>query len=179
MPPFPQNSPWQMFGRPSPSPPSPQSPARGFPPLFSPAAPPAVQPPTGGGIPGMLSSLLSAGGSQTGGGVNIAGMLTNTQKAIQTAQTILPMIQQFGPLIKNAPAILSILKSMQSDDGEKNSQETQTADKQDAPQEQTGQKHASAIKERGDSKTGSIKKGRDLRHTDNLVTRPSRPRMYI
>ncbi|WP_180994118.1 VrrA/YqfQ family protein [Bacillus sp. Marseille-P3661] len=67
------------------------------------------------GITGMLrNSFSSAGG--------ITGMLDNVQRVMGVAQQFGPMIQQYGPFIKNMPAMLKIMKELNS--SESDSEET-------------------------------------------------------
>lgn len=67
----------------------------------------AGQAATGGGL---LRSLTNPGG--------ITGFLNNTQQVLRTAQTIGPMIQQYGPWVKNLPAIWKLYRGMKnSSDG--------------------------------------------------------------
>ncbi|WP_100488621.1 VrrA/YqfQ family protein [Sporolactobacillus pectinivorans] len=195
MPPFQQNSMPPGFRESpffSPFPPHQQ---RGFPQLFPSMmrqAPPIPSPPpaTGGGIPGILSTLLNSGSGQSGGGINLVGMLMNAQKAIQTAQTMIPMVQQFGPLIKNAPAILSVLRSMQTSEESKETKEEETVP-ETTDETVDSQKHNADtvdIKEKSTKPVKAVsntpvrqtrKKASNLWDTDDLETKPSRPRMYI
>lgn len=194
MPPFQQRPPQLMF-RNAPSFFSPQAaPVRGFPSLFpgmSSAPMPAVPaaPASGaGGLPGLLSSLFSPGtaAAQSGGGMNLFGMLMNAQKAIQTAQTVLPMVQQFGPLIKNAPAIISILKSMQASE-ETASKEKKDSDETAKEETENGAEAESALEqaETKKSDSGKKEKAKTVRRkriswdSEEPATRPSKPRMYI
>ncbi|TDL35476.1 hypothetical protein E2R51_02055 [Jeotgalibacillus sp. S-D1] len=73
-----------------------------------------------------IASLL--GGSQGTGASGVAGALSmeniqrwvgGTQQMIQTAQQALPMIQQYGPLVRNFPAMWKLYRSLKSDDTEK------------------------------------------------------------
>ncbi|MDF2910128.1 MAG: hypothetical protein K0Q56_1009 [Sporolactobacillus laevolacticus] len=197
--PFFWNPPVQSSQRPTP-------PTRGFPPIFPSMAPPPSQAPippssaTGGlgGLSGLISSFLSpgtAGGS--GGGMNLFGMLMNAQKAIQTAQTVLPMIQQFGPLIKNAPAIISVLKGMQEDSATEDSENEDKKDEEqngdtESPVEPKNQNtsseshHAAAQTEKKKTtitqkvkKKPALQKKASLLNSETLPTKPSVPRMYI
>lgn len=108
-------------------------------------------------------------------------MIANAQKAIQTAQTVLPMVQQFGPLIKNAPAIISVLKSMQASE-ETASKETEESEEEsdeaenEQKKEQTETKQADTGKEK---KNKAVKEKKISWDSEDFVTRPSRPRMYI
>lgn len=63
---------------------------------------------------GIGSKLL---GKMSSGQFNLESLLTNIQKALGMAEQITPMIQQYGPLIKSAPALLQLLKeSPEGDD---------------------------------------------------------------
>lgn len=174
---------------------------REFPPLFpvrNPEPPPQAAPSSGsfGDLIGMFLSPGSRGGT---GGMNLVGMLSNVQKAIQTAQTVLPMIQQFGPLIRNAPAILSALKSVpdtesKADSGDSEKTETEAEvpvpETKAAEDEKIGEpKEKSKNNEEPEkTETKTVRpapaknvhpKKNSLKNTDKLVTRPSRPRLYI
>lgn len=78
-----------------------------------------------GGLPGaqqaggMLSSLLQ-GNAQ--GGMDMMGMVQNVQKVMQAADTIKPMVQQYGPMVKQLPEMIALFKeyknSSSSDESE-------------------------------------------------------------
>lgn len=88
--------------------------------------------PASGANPFTMASR-SAGASTTGGGgllrslsnpTALSGFLTNTQKVLGTAQQIGPMIQQYGPLVRNIPAMWRLYKGFKdipTDTEEKNS----------------------------------------------------------
>lgn len=66
---------------------------------------------------GFLSRLLGGGGNPgagvAGGGFNmnnLFGMLQHAQKAMGVYQQVRPMVQQYGPLIRNIPAMYRMLK---------------------------------------------------------------------
>ncbi|WNF37736.1 VrrA/YqfQ family protein [Bacillaceae bacterium IKA-2] len=60
---------------------------------------------------GLLSKLI--GGVKAGGGgiTSIINMLQNAQKAIGTLQSVAPFVQQYGPLVKSLPALISAMTS--------------------------------------------------------------------
>ncbi|MCQ2008427.1 MAG: YqfQ family protein [Sporolactobacillus sp.] len=178
----------------------PMTPTRGFPPIFPrmPAqAPPVPVPaPQGtGGLSGLIASFLSPSAAGTTGSLNLLGMITNAQKAIQTAQTVLPMIQQFGPLVKNAPAILSALKGMQGDTASTETDKSDTTEQLDTPTAASDTKldnhsnstihkteqlnHENTTNEQ--TAAGSVKTNApdSLLNSESLPTKPSVPRMYI
>lgn len=59
----------------------------------------------------MMGGLSQAAGA---GGMNFTTMLTNAQKVLGLGQQVLPMVQQYGPLIRNAPALLKLMRSSDS-----------------------------------------------------------------
>ncbi|WP_251555037.1 YqfQ family protein [Neobacillus muris] len=59
---------------------------------------------SGGG--GLLQSLSNPGG--------ITGILNNTQQVLKTAQTLGPMIQQYGPLVRNLPALWKLYRGFKN-----------------------------------------------------------------
>lgn len=56
----------------------------------------------GGGLGSILQTLSKPEG--------LSGILNNTQQVIKTAQTIGPMIQQYGPIVKNLPMMWKLYK---------------------------------------------------------------------
>ena len=46
-------------------------------------------------------------------------MLNNTQRVLQAAEQFTPMIQQYGPIVKNLPSIWKIMRAFKSSDDEK------------------------------------------------------------
>ncbi|WP_010632202.1 VrrA/YqfQ family protein [Sporolactobacillus vineae] len=199
MPPSAQRNPFEFMPR-EPDFFSPFPPARqhDFPPLFpvrGPEPAPPATPASSGAFSDLIGMFLSPGGRGGTGGANLFGMLTNVQKAIQTAQTVLPMIQQFGPLIRNAPAILSVLKSM-PDTGSSSDAGTPPAQEENEPEEAAeAQKTVNAdgnkVPKKEEKKdaprkpdhTGAKRhnkvKSNNLRNSDEWISRPSRPKLYI
>ena len=43
-------------------------------------------------------------------------MLNNTQRVLQAAEQFTPMIQQYGPIVKNLPSIWKIMRAFSSSD---------------------------------------------------------------
>jgi hypothetical protein len=60
----------------------------------------------------VFTKMLS--GVSVGG---IANTLGNMQRITQTASTVIPTFQQYGPMVKNLPSLLKIFKEVNSDDG--------------------------------------------------------------
>lgn len=61
---------------------------------------------TGGG--GLLKSLTNPGA--------VNGFLTNTQQFLKAAQSVGPMVQQYGPLVRNLPAMWKIYRGFKNAD---------------------------------------------------------------
>ncbi|MFC0558065.1 VrrA/YqfQ family protein [Halalkalibacter alkalisediminis] len=72
----------------------------------------------GGGASNMASAPAMGGFSSAGaaGGMNFTTILTNAQKVLGLTQQVMPMIHQYGPLIRNAPALWKIMRSTNSTD---------------------------------------------------------------
>lgn len=49
----------------------------------------------------------------------ISNMLNNTQRVLQAAEQFTPMIQQYGPIVKNLPSIWKLMRAFKSSDDEK------------------------------------------------------------
>lgn len=77
---------------------------------------------------------IGSGGSITGG-TSIFTMLNNVQKVLKVAETMGPMIKQYGPAMRNLPSIMSAFKDFQSGSSEtkaENSAEADTSKKADS-----------------------------------------------
>ncbi|SFG09086.1 VrrA/YqfQ family protein [Sporolactobacillus nakayamae] len=204
MPPFEHGPEQPFFRNPPQSYTPPMTPTRGFPSIFperTPQVPPISDPQaqSRGGIGGLISSFLSPGSTGAAGNLDFVGMIMNAQKAIQTAQSVLPMIQQFGPLVKNAPAILGALKGLQGNSSTEKSEQTEPEEKGDIPTKtkkkddmpkKAKKKKAESVKATSHSATASkTVKGTTKQHkahvaaslmnSEDLPTHPSVPRMYI
>jgi hypothetical protein len=80
--------------------------------LFGGAAGPRL-----GGFGGAPSSNLF-GMMNPGGGQGFLGTIQNVEKMIQLAQTVKPMIDQYGPMVKNIPSMLDLLKEYKAHSSE-------------------------------------------------------------
>ncbi|MCF6137945.1 YqfQ family protein [Pseudalkalibacillus berkeleyi] len=104
-----------------------------------------------GGFPaarsaGFLSRFLSPNPG-AGGGLNLIGMVENVQKVMKMADTVRPMIQQYGPMIKNFPSMLQLLKEYQnysSDSSSDEESETETQPEQKKSSTTSGKKSSSS-----------------------------------
>ncbi|OLS41665.1 VrrA/YqfQ family protein [Bacillus sp. MRMR6] len=73
---------------------------------------------SGGGIGSILQTLSKPDG--------LSGFLNNTQQVLQTAQSFGPMIQQYGPLVKNLPAMWKLYKGLKDSPSEDQPKESTT-----------------------------------------------------
>lgn len=115
---------------------------------FAPQPQPQPQPQrTSGGLPGVLKKILNRGsrGAQTGaraalpasssssGGVSLLDMLNHTQSALRAAESFMPMVQEYGPMVKNLPSMLKMMKALKDinfdDDDEEAASETEAKNK--------------------------------------------------
>ncbi|WP_158077325.1 VrrA/YqfQ family protein [Caenibacillus caldisaponilyticus] len=77
-----------------------------------------------------LTNALSGAGSAGGGGLSgLAGMFQNVQKAIGVAQQIMPMVQQFAPMVRNLPALINMVRTMRELNDTKDDEPADTEDK--------------------------------------------------
>lgn len=83
---------------------------------------------------GMLSNLIQ-GSTQGAGGMDMMGMVQNVQKVMQAADTIKPMVQQYGPMVKQLPEMIALFKeyknSSSSEDEETDISEEETETTED------------------------------------------------
>ncbi|MTT33164.1 hypothetical protein GMB86_14260 [Terrilactibacillus sp. BCM23-1] len=149
----------------------------------------------GQSAPGFLSQAGQIAGTaqSASNGLNLMGMFTNVQKAINTAQTVLPMVQKFGPLVKNAPTLFKMMKSFkdfsQVDTEERDEKEIdeRTTNKLDheeidhKDQDESNHDHAMPKEEQSNisSKERNRKSHQVKKNEDSLTIRPSVPKLYV
>ncbi|MDX8046182.1 VrrA/YqfQ family protein [Gracilibacillus sp. S3-1-1] len=109
-----------MFGQPS-RPPMlpPQTPTQGN---FFTQGPMPNQMPNQTGLRGIIQRFLpsqsataplsQASNAATTGGVNLTSTLNNVQQVLKVAQQATPLIKEYGPMIKNAPKLISMVKAL-------------------------------------------------------------------
>ena len=74
------------------------------------------------GIQGMIQKFLPSkpvgnmGVGSTGGSSGISGTLDNIQQILKMSQSVTPMLQQYVPMVKNLPTMLTLLKAFQESD---------------------------------------------------------------
>ncbi|MBM7569891.1 VrrA/YqfQ family protein [Aquibacillus albus] len=99
-----------------------QSPFFGFGPQM-PGPQQFTQPGTGG-IQGIIQRLFNSGGAQgLNSGAGIADKLGNVQQALKLAQSATPIIRQYGPMVKNLPTMIRMLKAFNETEDEETTEE--------------------------------------------------------
>ncbi|TSB46740.1 VrrA/YqfQ family protein [Alkalicoccobacillus porphyridii] len=103
-----------------------------------------------GGRVGLLSRLFGGGAgagtafsgagvanATAGGGflsgINFSSLLQNAQRIMGITQQVVPMVQQYGPIIRNAPAIWRIMRSQPEPDTTPDNVEVNTLVSQPVP----------------------------------------------
>ncbi len=91
---------------------------------------------SGMGIPGMGGPGFGAAGygaqalgASQAAGSGGAGWLGHMQTALKAVQTAAPMVQQYGPMVKNIPAMINMMKLMNSSDDEETEEDTKAKGK--------------------------------------------------
>ncbi|MCT2535044.1 YqfQ family protein [Aquibacillus koreensis] len=101
-----------------------------------------------GGIGGLLGRFFGSGASGAtgaaksalGSGGGITQTLANIQQVMNMAQSATPIIQQYGPMVKNIPTMLSLIKAFNEDDDE---------------EDETKEGSSGSSDEQGEKKTGN------------------------
>lgn len=75
---------------------------------------------------GILDTLKNPEGLNT--------MLNNTQRVLQAAEQFTPMIQQYGPIVKNLPSIWKMMRAINSNDTKKEKTESKNESKNESKQ---------------------------------------------
>jgi hypothetical protein len=136
-----------------------------------------------GGMGGLAGPTRAAGSSgslmqtlSNPGG--LTGFLNNTQQILKTAQTVGPMLQQYGPLIKNLPAMWKLYKGLKD-------VPSKTEETKDSKPENNHTEMNSKIEEKEQpksiKKTTSQKKGQltNNKQTQRRQKGASIPKLYI
>ncbi|SFA38185.1 YqfQ-like protein [Parageobacillus thermantarcticus] len=120
--------------------------------------------------PALQRAASTSASTNAGGG--FLGMLTNAQKMLGIAQNVMPMVQQYGPLIKNLPAMIRIWKELKTTDQEENGAEKNI--------QENKKKTSSSSKKRSKQRTvPKAKTDENKRSASAKTPRPSTPKLYI
>ena len=82
--------------------------------LFSRGQPPTVVP-SPSGMP-LLQNTAANAATTANTGSGFIGMLNNVQKMLGIAQNVVPMVQQYGPLVRNLPGMIRIFRELKPAD---------------------------------------------------------------
>jgi outer membrane biosynthesis protein TonB len=114
------------------------------------------------GMPRQMGSVdrflgtIGSGGSISGG-TSVFTMLNNVQKVLKVAETMGPMIKQYGPAMRNLPSIMTALKDFQSGSSSKANNDTE-ADTSEKPENTDQTTETKVTNEKSDAKKNVIKK---------------------
>lgn len=114
------------------------------------------------GMPRQMGSVdrflgtIGSGGSISGG-TSVFTMLNNVQKVLKVAETMGPMIKQYGPAMRNLPSIMTALKDFQSGSSSKAENDTE-ADTSEKPENTDQTTETKVTNEKSDAKKNVIKK---------------------
>ncbi|UAL49600.1 YqfQ family protein [Sutcliffiella horikoshii] len=131
------------------------------------------------GAGGGLGQLANAGTlQQLINPNNLTGMLGNVQKALKMAEGVMPMVQQYGPLVRNMPAMLKLyneLKNVDDDD------ETDNESTEESPEgTKTGEVESDSAAESNTKKKIKKKKAKPKATEDEeKPAGSSAPKLYI
>ncbi|PAE16972.1 hypothetical protein CHH91_06940 [Virgibacillus sp. 7505] len=166
----------------------PQPPVRRNPFLPQPRVAPQQPQRPPGGLPGILQKILNRGSkgaqptaraalpatSSSSGGVSLLDMLNHTQSALKAAESFMPMVQEYGPMVKNLPSMLKMMKALKDinfDDDEEEASGAEINDEGKDKSEDDSKKTLSSIqkekKEPSKQKLAKNESGESL------------PKMYI
>ncbi|MFO1443440.1 hypothetical protein KDN24_09500 [Bacillus sp. Bva_UNVM-123] len=137
----------------------------------------------GGNVLGASRAATAATGAtgatgEAGGGIlkalsnptAINGFLTNTQKMLNSASQLGPMVQQYGPLVKNIPSVWKLYKGMTgSKDEAKNNEKKSTTEKK-------SKKKNATVKVKDNEK---ISENSPPPKAKEIKIRMSKPKLYV
>jgi YqfQ-like protein len=111
----------------------------------------AVQqaPRSNGGVAGLLQKVLNRGGAKnqtatraalpastsTSGGISLLDMVNHTQSALKAAESFMPMVQEYGPMVKNLPSMLKMMKALKDIDFDEDEEKTAKTAAEDKKEE--------------------------------------------
>lgn len=122
--------------------------------------------PSGGGVGSILQTLSNPN--------SLTGFLNNTQQVLNSVQSITPMIQQYGPLVKNIPMMWKLYKGFKDlpteEQGEENKSDTQVMSEESAPSPAEPNKR---------SKKKKVVQSESVEEAKTRPNGPSVPKLYI
>ncbi|MCA1031770.1 YqfQ family protein [Bacillus timonensis] len=116
-----------------------------------------------GGLPQGLQGITNP--------ANLSSMMGNIQKVLGVAERVMPMVQQYGPLIKNAPAMLKIYSQLKNSNDEDDDNDNEIEEVEDNSKTKHKVKSEKRQQKESDSTTNSSKR----KSEDGS----SKPKLYI
>jgi hypothetical protein len=143
-----------------------------------------------GGLRGMQAAGRAVSGGGSGGGIlqslsnpaGITGFLNNTQNVLKTAQSFGPMIQQYGPIVKNLPAMWRLYRGFKNASNSSEEKTEEMSSKKVAVLEESSGNEPKAIKSTGNKKITTKKKNNQqpITQKENRPRKGSSiPKLYI
>ncbi|WP_157801863.1 VrrA/YqfQ family protein [Gracilibacillus salitolerans] len=88
-------------------------------------------------LPSQASNITQATNVATGGGSNLMGTLNNVQQVLKVAQQATPLIKEYGPMIKNAPKLINMMKALNEINDDDDDEEQNEVDVEEEAEEMT------------------------------------------
>lgn len=154
---------------------------------------------SGGNGGGLLSRLLGGGNNAAGAATNagarsaasggggllktltnpssINGFLANSQKFLNTASQIGPMINQYGPMVKNIPAIWKMYRGLTSSNTE--TEEVEVKEPSTNNNNLESEKTSKPEKKKKPQKTESINDDFEIESVPEKPTGAPKPKLYV
>jgi YqfQ-like protein len=120
----------------------------------------------GGGLGSILQTLSKPEG--------LSGILNNTQQVIKTAQTIGPMIQQYGPIVKNLPMMWKLYKGFKDLPSGETTEEATSESVSETEMEETPVKVETSVMDDETDPKKAVKK----KHTKSEETVAKKPQKH-
>lgn len=150
--------------------------------------------PGAAGSMGRLGGLAGTPGAGSGGSIlkalsnpgGLSGILNNTQQVLKTAQTVGPMLQQYGPLVRNLPAMWKLFRGLKNATGD--TEDTNENTETSKEEEVESHSESESKSESGEKKQPKITKETSSKKKSHTTNRKktsvkekgaSIPRMYI
>lgn len=104
-------------------------------------------------------------------------MLTNVQKMLGIAQNVVPMVQQYGPFVKNLPAMIKIFRELKPTD---DNSESETSDINPAKEKEAKEEKKPHSKDQKEHKPRELPSAKSTtKERTPKEAKPSTPKLYI
>lgn len=140
-----------------------------------------------GGVPGIGGAGAGGIPGAAAGGMDIAGMLNNVQRVLGVTQQAMPLVQQYGPMVKNIPGLFKMMKALNSgdDDASDESLDETTDEEQEKEEIEVEVKKKSNKKKKVEIDSDEDNEDDDFddeeeKETDQFAAKGlSRPKLYV